>query len=240
MELGVDIDLITNALTEKGFSHIADVAPWISVTPKQQKDFCRWWENLERDENFRQYTHRERRILRYRSADDDATRLEFNPDTNFHPKVTYDIKYKKGINVLSPAEEGFIRDPILHQIISFDQSLVYAALGHIVPITLDVHQFRVKASEGKTSPTTSGIHKDGFDWIFMHFINKHNTRPVISEIFNAPNERGVIFNKEMCQFLETLVVNDSKCWHRASSVEPLDNQGSGWRDLLLITCHCFL
>lgn len=235
----MDVSKITKHISEHGFAHVSDMSKWIDFTEPQQQIFCQWWENLARDENFRNYTHRERRILRYRSADKDAAMLEINPDANFHPKVTYDIEYKKGTNTLSYAEDGFISDQILQQIIHLDQSIVYAMSGQTVPVCLDVHQFRVKASAGKVSPTTSGIHKDGFDWIFMHFINRHNIRPVISEVFNTPDEQGVIFKKEMNVFLETLVVNDDKCWHRASSVAPLDDQSFGWRDLLLVTCRCF-
>lgn len=235
----MELNLIAGELSRNGFAHIKDTSPWINFTLTQQERFCSWWNNLDRDENFRHYTHRERRILRYRSVNDDPCLLEINMDPNFHPKVTYDIKYKQGVNHLSYAEEEFISDAILQKIIHFDQSVVYAVLGQRMPVTMDIHQFRVKAEGGKVSPTTSGIHQDGFDWIFMHFIKKNNIHPVISEIFSGPDEGDLIFTKEMNQYLETLIVNDNQCWHRATSVESLDNQQSGWRDLLLVTCRCF-
>ncbi|HCM1977427.1 TPA: 2OG-Fe dioxygenase family protein [Salmonella enterica subsp. houtenae serovar 47:z36:-] len=233
----MNINTLTSKLMDSWFAHIADISPWLSFTPQQQQHFGAWWDNLVRDENFRQYTHRERRILRYHSVNGDPARLEINPDANFQPTVTYDIKYQQGVNLLSYAEQGFIADALLQQIIHFDQSLLYAVIGNPVPVTIDVHQFRVKASAGQVSPTTSGIHQDGFDWIFMHFIHKHNAQPVISEIFSQQDEGSLVFSKEMSQFLETLVVNDKQCWHRASSVEPCDNQSPGWRDLLLVTCR---
>lgn len=235
----MSIALVADELNRNGFAHVAVPSSWINFTLAQQEDFCDWWNYLDRDENFRHYTHRERRILRYHSLQSDPSQLEINRDPNFHPKVTYDIKYKQGVNHLSYAEEGFISDAILQQLIKFDQSVVYAVLGQPIPLTMDVHQFRVKADGGQVSPTTSGIHQDGFDWIFMHFIKKKNTRPVISEVFAGPEEDSLIFTKEMNRYLETLIVNDNKCWHRASSVVPLDNQQSGWRDLLLVTCRCF-
>lgn len=231
------MNTIINTLTECQFAHIKDISPWISFSPSQQQCFSAWWDNLIRDENFRQYTHRERRILRYRSADNDPVRLEINPDVHFKPAVTYDVKYQQGTNVLSYAEEGFINDPILQQIIQFDREIINMLYGQPEAITMDIHQFRVKACTGKASPTTSGIHQDGFDWIFMHYINQHNILPVASEIFRHQDEDSLLLRKSMNQFMETLIVDDNRCWHRASSVKQLNNQQPAWRDLLLVTCR---
>lgn len=234
----MNIEMITRTLSRSPYAHIEDMSRWLTFTPAEQQRFSAEWDNLVRDENFRQYTHRERRILRYRSADRDVTRLEIIRESHFKPMVTYNVDYKQGTNKLSYAKEKFIKNPLLQQIIKIDHAVLYAAAAQPKAITMDIHQFRVKACEGVISPTTSGIHQDGVDWIFMHFIRKHNVRPVISEIFRHQGEDSLLFRKEMDQFMETLIVNDTQCWHRASPVEQLDNKQPAWRDLLLVTCRC--
>lgn len=230
----MNLKIITDALSEHGFAHVADISEWISPAYISEKRFGAWWGNLVYDENFRLYTHRERRILRY-FASGSGHSIQLNPNTDFVSGATYAVSYQRGTNALTYAEEGFITDHLLQQILHFDLAVSRATSPLSESMNIDIHQFRIKATSGQTMPTTSGIHQDGYDLVFMHFINKHNAFPVISEVFDRAEEAGLQFRKELGRFMETLIVDDRRCWHRASALRQKDLGKPAYRDVLVVS-----
>lgn len=230
----MNLKIITDALGERGFAHVIDISQWVSPVHISEKQFCAWWENLVHDENFRHYTHRERRILRY-FASGSGHSIQLNPNTHFVSGATYAVPYQRGTNALTYAEEGFITDSLLQQILRFDLAVSRAASPLSESMNMDIHQFRIKATSGQTTPTTSGIHQDGYDLVFMHFINKHNAFPVISEVFDRADETGLQLRKELGRFMETLIVDDRRCWHRASPLRQKDLENPAYRDVLVVS-----
>nr|WP_303313137.1 2OG-Fe dioxygenase family protein [Dickeya fangzhongdai] len=70
----------------------------------------------------------------------------------------------------------------------------------------------------------------------MHFIQSMGTQPVVSEIFTSAQEASPpLLATAMSRFLETLIVNDKKLYHRAGPVRPAATAESAYRDLLLVT-----
>lgn len=231
----MNLKIIIDALSEQGFAHILDISQWISPAYISEKRFCAWWERLVHDENFRLYTHRERRILRYFASGSGNCAMQLNPSTDFVSGATYAVPYQRGTNALTYAEEGFITDRLLQQILHFDLAVSRATSPLSESMDIDIHQFRIKATSGQSKPTTSGIHQDGYDLVFMHFINKHNAFPVISEVFDRAEEAGLQLRKELGQFMETLIVDDRRCWHRASALRQKDLRKPAYRDVLIVS-----
>ncbi|WP_241537986.1 2OG-Fe dioxygenase family protein [Xenorhabdus sp. KJ12.1] len=147
----------------------------------------------------------------------------------------YDVEYTKGANQLSYVEEGFINHPIMQHILSTNIAILGERLVKGYRYSIDIHQFRVKALSGKESPTTSGIHQDGQEWIFMHFIQGNNIAPVISEVHVSSDEAPPLLQTAMTQFLETLAIDDKQLYHRASNVRQISPTSEAFRDLLLVT-----
>jgi hypothetical protein len=231
----MNIQQISRQLSQNHYCHARDFAKLISCEPGQADSFRAYWANLVRDEAFKDYTHRERRILRYRSLPGGQLQLDRNPE--YSSSVTYPINYRKGVNVLSYAEEGFINHPLLQQILATDIAVVGARLGSHA-YAIDVHQFRVKASGQVHSPTTSGIHQDGLDWVSMHFIDACNTKAVVSQVYTEQTPERCVLSLTMERFLETIVVHDRVVYHSAGSVQQVDGATPAWRDLLLVGFRC--
>jgi hypothetical protein len=70
------------------------------------------------DEAFKEYTHRERRILRYRLLPSRQLRLDRN--TEFKSSVTYAIRYRQGVNHSSYCEDGFIKHSLMRKLLATD------------------------------------------------------------------------------------------------------------------------
>ncbi|MBD2816240.1 2OG-Fe dioxygenase family protein [Xenorhabdus sp. Flor] len=230
---------ISARLMNNHYCHIPHFSELISYQEEEADTFKNQWDNLVLDQNFKNYTHRERRILRYCYHPDTENPLQLNRNSKYQSPVTYDIEYKKGANQLRYSEETFITHPIMQHILATDIAILGERLIKGCRYSIDIHQFRVKAFSGKESPTTSGIHQDGQDWIFMHFIQSHNIAPVISEVHLTENEAPPLLQTAMQQFLETLTINDKQLYHRASHVRQVSPATAAFRDLLLVTFRQF-
>ncbi|KPU60682.1 2OG-Fe dioxygenase family protein [Pseudomonas fluorescens] len=231
----MDIQRISAHLREHHYCHARDFRELIPIEPGEEDSFRAYWSNLVQDEAFKEYTHRERRILRYRLLP--SRQLQLDRNAEFKSSVTYAIKYRQGVNHLSYCEDGFISHPLMQKLLATDLAVIGPHLDEQT-YTIDIHQFRVRADAQSSSPTTSGIHQDGLDWVFMHFIGERNTVPVVSEVFATETEQSRILNLPMEQFLETIVINDRGLYHRASDVRPQANSAPAWRDLLLVSLRC--
>lgn len=228
----MDIPQISAHLRDHHYCHRRDYGALIGIEPGQEQSFRAYWANLVRDEAFMAYTHRERRILRYRLLP--SRQLQLDRNTAFTSPVTYAVNYRQGVNYLSYCEDGFIEHPLMQKLLATDLAVIAPHLGEQA-YTIDIHQFRVRADGQSSSPTTSGIHQDGLDWVFMHFIGQSNTVPVVSEVFTSPAEQSRVFNLAMEAFLETIVINDRGLYHRASDVRPHADAAPAWRDVLLVS-----
>lgn len=228
----MDIPQITAHLREHQYCHRRDFRELIAVEPGEEQSFRAYWGNLVRDEAFKDYTHRERRILRYRLLP--SRQLQIDRNTAFESPVTYAVNYRQGVNHLSYCEEGFIEHPLMQKLLAIDLAVIEPHLSEQT-YTIDIHQFRVCAQGTTASPTTSGIHQDGLDWVFMHFIGQSNTVPVVSEVFTSDMEQSRVLELAMEQFLETIVINDRGLYHRAGDVQAQADCTPAWRDILLVS-----
>jgi hypothetical protein len=219
-------------LTRQGFFHSTT---HVDVESREIESFRGFWDRLPLDENFKSYTTRHRRILKYRYAHPDQ--FEIDRDAVYRPRAVYKIDYVQGENRLSYAEEEFIAHPLTKKLIRSDIEAVSPWLQQGKTYAFDLNLFRVKADDGVVSPTTSGIHRDGQDWIFMHFVSDENVSPVESAIYETEDPAHEVFRKPMQAFLETLVVNDRRMFHSADPVRQVDLSKRAFRDIIVAGLH---
>jgi hypothetical protein len=99
---------------------------------------------------------------------------------------------------------------------------------------LGVHQIRVIGlSEQAGAPTPEGPHRDGFDYVAMHLINRRNVDGG-QTLLHAGAEDISILLKEP---LETIFVDDRRCLHGATEIRPRDPADVAVRDTLIVTYH---
>lgn len=224
---------LSTLLEDKGFIHIPSLGTHIPDAETREHEFNAYWEELVLDENFKSYTTRHRRILRYWYEHPGLLRL--NQDNVYIPKVTYNASYTHGANDLAYATHAFVDDELTQAILKFDLDVLAPFLTVGQAYMIDIDLFRVSASEGQASPTTSGRHQDGEDWLCMHFIGASNIKRVVSEIFSLDENEAALFSKPMTQFLETLIVNDRSLFHAAGPVEQENLAIPAHRNLLLVS-----
>ncbi|HDR9057788.1 2OG-Fe dioxygenase family protein [Burkholderia stagnalis] len=229
----MSIDTIVDDLNRNDYCHAPRFLGVIHCDGNEEVAFKRHWERLVVDENYKNYTRRERRFLLYRFMPGQP--LELDRNTNFEPAATYDVDYTPGVNRLTYAEDSFIDSAILRQLLDADIAILG---GRLVPgraYKIDIHLFRIIADHGAVSPTTSGIHQDGLDWVFMHFVASSNIRPVVSEIHASKESTVPLLAQPLTDFLDTVVVNDAMLYHSANAVQQADPDELAFRDMLLIS-----
>ena len=221
------------AFERNGFVHLPGFAELIPGAEAREVSFNAYWEDLALDENFKSYTTRYRRILRYWYTHPGC--FELNENCLYQAKATYDVDYTKGANRLTYATPQFIADDLMQSILRKDLEILHPALKQGRSYSIDIDLFRVSARKGETSPTTSGRHQDGEDFLCMHFVGAKNVRPVISELL--PDEPGgaPLLSTAMSAFLETLIVNDRSLFHAAGPVQQACPTLPAHRNLLLVS-----
>jgi hypothetical protein len=220
---------------KNNYCHVQNFSDLVSFNNEQKAIFKNYWEHLVLDHNFAEYTNRERRILRYYYRHGQP--LSINLNREYNSTIVYDIKYQQGANQLTYVDDSFIANSLMAQIISTDLAFFENKLNKSKTYAIDIHLFRVKATLGEISPTTSGIHQDGMKFICMHFIDSNNAEPVISKLYGDSTSDSLIFSKAMHEFLEVLVVNDKILYHSAGPVKQILTDKKAYRDLLLVSCY---
>lgn len=224
---------LTEQIARQGYAHLRDLAAFLPQISASEEAFNRHWEQLVLDENFKDYTTRHRRILRYFYTH--PGQFTLNENSVFQPKITYDVDYVQGENRLAYATQDFMQDPLVRQIVEFDLSLIPDYLEDGARYSVDVDQFRVSAQDGQISPTTSGRHQDGEDWLFMHFVGASNIQPLISTLFDRDENEAILLEAPLDRYLETLIVNDRSLYHAAGPVIQADPAHMAHRNLLLVS-----
>ena len=233
MPLSMTIDEMVDDLRRNNYCHAVDFRELIHYSLQDESDFKRHWDRLVLDENYKSYTRRERRLLLYRFRFGQP--LEIDRNTEFTPTAVYDVDYTPGVNRLTYAEDSFIECQILSQLLAADIRILDGKLARGKEYTIDIHLFRILSEDGAVSPTTSGNHQDGLDWVFMHFIDSRNIEPVVSEIHAEKESEGPLFAKALNEFLETVIVNDRVLYHSANAVQQARPDVLAYRDMLLVS-----
>jgi hypothetical protein len=231
----MDIKTHIDNLGKNNYCHIQDYSALISFSKEQEDVFKNYWHHLVLDHNFAEYTNRERRILRYYYQH--GKPLSINLNSEYNSTVVYDVKYKQGTNRLTYVDVTLTANALMSQIIATDLSFFENKLDKNKSYAIDIHLFRVNATSGNISPTTSGIHQDGMSFICMHFIDSNNAEPVVSKLYSDHTEDSLILSKSMDKFLEVLVVNDKILYHSAGSVKQILPVKKAYRDLLILSCY---
>lgn len=98
---------------------------------------------------------------------------------------------------------------------------------------IEVHQFRINASQLPASPTPEGIHRDGVNFVFMMLVNRVNVVNGETSIYDR--NRRPLSHFTLSRELEAAIVNDERVMHGVTPVIQLDPDRPAYRDVLVIT-----
>ena len=134
----------------------------------------------------------------------------------------------------APLLEDSLTNQFLHELIKFnfrqfpvDNSLADQAWE------IDVHQFRVVASQNEQGePTPEGIHHDGDDFNCIHLIGRYNVAGGVNSIYD--NSCNLLASYTLDRPMDSIIVWDPYVMHGVSPIHPKDPNKPAIRDVLVL------
>ncbi len=110
--------------------------------------------------------------------------------------------------------------------------------GRLAPGTdtwhIEVHQFRIEARPGEHGkPTPEGMHRDGVDYVLVLLVDRRNIRSGTTTIHDL--DKRALGSFTLADPLDAALVDDSRCFHGVTPVEPENPALPAYRDVLVVT-----
>jgi hypothetical protein len=216
----------------RGYDHVR-LGRFIARPQVDWEPFVASWDDLPPDQYIKPpHPGRFRRYGAFR-FDRSSDSLEPLPTVPFFQSTELN-SYAGGIHRLfAPLAETTPHNAVL-------RATLYAGLAAFVDLDdtrrwdIGVHQIRVLGrSDQPGSPTPEGNHRDGFDFVAMHIVNRRNVTGGETILQVDGNESRAL----LLEPLETVFVDDRRCYHGASPISPTDPAELAVRDTLIVTYH---
>lgn len=141
-------------------------------------------------------------------------------------------KFQGGmVRKFEPVEESVIKSDGLLEVYNRFREIAGFPLGQKV----DVHQMRVITEEEETPVSPEGVHQDGYDYICIVGINRHNITG--GHFLGYGNKDEEPFLSLPLEAGTMVVVNDRQLWHNASTIKsryPIGHE-AGFLDSFILT-----
>ncbi|UYN96383.1 MAG: 2OG-Fe dioxygenase family protein [Enhydrobacter sp.] len=113
-----------------------------------------------------------------------------------------------------------------------------ALFGRLAPETVrwhvEAHQFRIEARPGEQGkPTPEGMHRDGVDYVLVLLIARRNIQSGTTTIHDL--DRRTLGSFTLTDPLDAALVDDARCYHGVTPVEPENPAQPAYRDVLVVT-----
>lgn len=113
-----------------------------------------------------------------------------------------------------------------------------ALFGRLAPDAarwhIEVHQFRIEAKTGvQGKPTPEGMHRDGVDYVLVLLINRRNIASGTTTVHDL--DKRALGSFTLTDPLDAALVDDARCYHGVTPVEPENPAQPAYRDVLVVT-----
>tara|TARA_R110000824_G_scaffold9415_3_gene42083 strand:+ start:2521 stop:3033 length:513 start_codon:yes stop_codon:yes gene_type:complete len=104
-----------------------------------------------------------------------------------------------------------------------------------VGTAIDIHQMRVITLHDDTQVSPEGVHRDGYDCISMVGMSRHNVAG--GHLLVYSDKDGDYFLSIPLKAGQVVTLDDSKLWHNASPIQPVDPSKAGYIDAFILTAR---
>jgi hypothetical protein len=99
---------------------------------------------------------------------------------------------------------------------------------------IEVHQFRIEARPGEQGkPTPEGMHRDGVDYVLVLLIDRRNIASGTTTIHDL--DKRALGSFTLTDPLDAALVDDARCYHGVTPVQPENPAQPAYRDVLVVT-----
>ena len=101
------------------------------------------------------------------------------------------------------------------------------------PWYVEAHPFRIDTSDGIGRPTPEGAHRDGVDLVAVILVGRQAIKGGETRVFDAHGPQGLRFT--LTEPWSALLLDDTRVVHESTPIQPLQADGHGHRDTLVLT-----
>ena len=110
---------------------------------------------------------------------------------------------------------------------------VFSRLQPLADWHVEVHQFRIVASQTQAMPTPEGLHRDGVSYVFMVLVDRIHVLDGSSGIYDLQQQE--LMRYTLSTPLEAAIVDDERVMHAVTPILATDAAKPAYRDMLVIT-----
>ena len=82
-------------------------------------------------------------------------------------------------------------------------------------------------------PTPEGLHRDGVDYVLVLLVNRRNIRSGTTTVHDL--DKRTLGSFTLTDPLDAALVDDARCYHGVTPVEPENPAQPAYRDVLVVT-----
>ncbi|WP_060478871.1 MULTISPECIES: 2OG-Fe dioxygenase family protein [Pseudomonas] len=206
-----------------------------AIDPDVQEDWAEFqqsWNRLEQDRFMRDGgTYRFRRHATY-SATPGSISPKLEAHQPHYQSLAYNTLNGDIARHFAPIEAGITQNKVMNAALELCCT-TFSRLAPYYTWHIEVHQFRINASEQGASPTPEGVHRDGVNFVFMMMVNRVNVVNGETSIFDR--HKRPLTQYTLSEAMEAAIVNDEQTMHGVTPIIKLDTLQPGYRDVLVIT-----
>lgn len=122
----------------------------------------------------------------------------------------------------------------LTTIIAWCRELFDSLAPEVRDWAIEVHQFRIEARAGEAAqPTPEGVHRDGVDFVMVLLVRRTNIASGTTTIHELDGR--LLGSFTLTAPFDAALVDDARCAHGVTAVEPVDPTQPAFRDVLVVT-----
>ncbi|MFJ9825141.1 2OG-Fe dioxygenase family protein [Streptomyces sp. NPDC101160] len=243
MRLGVtvadDVNLV-GAITARGYRLVEGAE--FRLDEAAERAFAAFraaWENLPLDAYLPGgATYRRRRHAKFLLMEGRLSRIH---GTGYHQTAEANPLIGGMVRELAPFRDAEASDPFFLALLHHNASVFDTCAGPTAPPAweVDAHLVRVTARPGSPGlPSPEGRHRDGFDYIALHHIARHNVTGGRTTVYGADPASPTsppLTERTFTAPLDSLYAEDARVLHDVSPLGQGPRQGPGHRDMLLMS-----
>ena len=134
----------------------------------------------------------------------------------------------------APVTDAAADSHAMRTILGFSRGLFTRLAPDVTGWKIEVHQFRIEARVGTVGrPTPEGLHRDGVDYVLVLLVDRRNIRSGTTTIHDL--DKRTLGSFTLTDPLDSALVDDARCYHGVTPVEPENPAQPAYRDVLVGT-----
>jgi hypothetical protein len=230
---------IKNRVQRTGYAVVEGKHFQVSSTLRRHwPEFAETWNDLPPDEYLGGGAPRRLRRYSCLSYSPLSGAMSVMQDATFRQSKLFNPLFGGMERKFAPLRPETLRNPYLTELI--DLVLRQWPISDIqkeLNWSVGVHQIRIASQDNQPAgPTPEGIHRDGYQFVSIHFIARRNVLGGVSNVYD--NQSSLLDSFTLSAAMDSIFIDDRRVMHDATPILPERQDLCASRDTLILTYDC--